>query len=85
GGKVNPHHLADRKATPVTEGTGSQGQKGASWQMKMTWLNPGLARIRPKRPPKNLPSCGTGGALGNAYMVSYVQLYLDRIRQGMVR
>ncbi|GJY73532.1 reverse transcriptase domain-containing protein [Tanacetum coccineum] len=26
-GKVNPHHLADQKATPVTEGTGSQGQK----------------------------------------------------------
>ncbi|GKE24742.1 reverse transcriptase domain-containing protein [Tanacetum coccineum] len=37
---------------------------------------------RPKRPPKNIPSCGTGGALGNAYMVSYVQLYLDRSREG---
>ncbi|GJV13785.1 reverse transcriptase domain-containing protein [Tanacetum coccineum] len=27
GGKVNPHHPADRKAAPVKEGTGSQGQK----------------------------------------------------------
>ncbi|GJT35329.1 hypothetical protein Tco_0925748 [Tanacetum coccineum] len=37
-----------------------------------------LADPRPGRPLKNLPSRGIGGTLGNAYMVSHVQLYLDR-------
>nr|GEU40500.1 reverse transcriptase domain-containing protein [Tanacetum cinerariifolium] len=36
---------------------------------------------RSERPLKNLPSCGTGRTLGNAYMVSHVQLYLNRGRE----
>ncbi|GJZ44313.1 hypothetical protein Tco_0591568 [Tanacetum coccineum] len=45
GGKVNPYHLADQKATPVTEDTRSQERKRASQQMKKTWSYPGLASM----------------------------------------
>nr|GEV90550.1 hypothetical protein [Tanacetum cinerariifolium] len=69
-------------AAPTMEDIGKQGQKGASQQMKKTCPYPGLARIS-GRPLENLPSCGTGEMLSNAYMLPHVQLYLNRGREGL--
>ncbi|GJX30117.1 reverse transcriptase domain-containing protein [Tanacetum coccineum] len=80
GRKVNPHYLAYQRAAPAMGDTGSRGQKDTSLWRRMTWRCPGYVKRGPGVSRKNFPSGGTGGTLGNAYLVSYVQFYLNRSR-----
>ncbi|GJU30164.1 reverse transcriptase domain-containing protein [Tanacetum coccineum] len=59
-----------------------QGQKDASLWRRITWRCPGYVKRGPRGSRKKFPSGGTGGTLGNAYLVSYVQFYLNRSRNG---
>ncbi|GJW73938.1 hypothetical protein Tco_0133308 [Tanacetum coccineum] len=71
GGEVNPRYLAYRRAAPAMEDTESQSQKGLSSALVM----------RPRGSRENFLSRSTGGTLGNAYVVSYVQFYPNRDRE----
>ncbi|GJV20756.1 reverse transcriptase domain-containing protein [Tanacetum coccineum] len=81
-GKVNPHHLADRKTVPVTKGTGSQRQKAVvadEDNLAEPWTCEDETQNTTK---KNIPSCGKVRAVGQCLMVSFVKLYLDWSREG---
>ncbi|GKB99215.1 hypothetical protein Tco_0985352 [Tanacetum coccineum] len=75
---VSKNHM---RAASAMEDNGSQRQKGTSLHMNKTLQCPGHVKRRPRGSRENFPSRSTGGTLGNAYVVSYVQFYPNRGRE----
>ncbi|GJV90329.1 reverse transcriptase domain-containing protein [Tanacetum coccineum] len=70
------------ETTPVMRKKGRESESPSSRISESGTSDGGHKKSRgPRGSRKKFPSGGTGGTLGNAYLVSYVQFYLNRSRK----